>query len=153
MWCPAAIIIAVPLPKGPDEAIRRAAAADKGIDDDEAELDVFAVPEDARPWERKLAHLLQRKLHLPDYLLIWIFHIGILQIFFGAAVLCVAPVVHSYGMGPPFLLTCMIIGIYGNLGRRRQGDASAYSIFNNFQRLPGQLDADQIDHQVRRGQM
>jgi hypothetical protein len=35
---------------------------------------------------------------------------------------------------------------------RTQGEASAYSIFNpGVQRLPGQLDADQIDDQIRRG--
>jgi hypothetical protein len=44
---PAATILAVPLPKGPDEAIRRAAAADKGLDDDDAELDAFTLPEGA----------------------------------------------------------------------------------------------------------
>ncbi len=43
----AAIILAVPLPKGPDEAIRRAAAADKGLDDDEGE-DAFTLPEGAQ---------------------------------------------------------------------------------------------------------
>jgi hypothetical protein len=47
----------------------------------------------------------------------------------------------------------MLAAIFGNLGRRGAGDASAYSIFNNFQRLPGQLDADVVDQQVRRGQM
>jgi hypothetical protein len=47
----------------------------------------------------------------------------------------------------------MLLAIFLNLGRRNAGDASAYSIFNNFQRLPGQLDADVIDAQVRRGQM
>ena len=59
-----------------------------------------------------------------------------------------------YGLGPVFLLACMLAAIYANLGTRRQGEASAYSIFNDgFQRLPGQLDADVIDQQVRQGQM
>jgi hypothetical protein len=48
----------------------------------------------------------------------------------------------------------MIYAIFSNLGRRREGETSAYSIFNEgVVRLPGQLDADQIDDQMRRGQM
>ncbi len=35
-----------------------------------------------------------------------------------------------------------------------QGEMSAYSVFNEgVQRLPGQLDADAIDQQLRRGQL
>ncbi|KAL0055170.1 hypothetical protein WJX82_008128 [Trebouxia sp. C0006] len=36
---------------------------------------------------------------------------------------------------------------------RQQGEASAYSIFNNFQELPGQLNAHRLDDQLRHGQM
>ena len=46
--------------------------------------------------------------------------------------------------------------IFSNLSRRKAGDTrpSAYSIFNpGVQRLPGQLDADQIDGEIRQGRM
>nr|CAB3452935.1 unnamed protein product [Digitaria exilis] len=40
-----------------------------------------------------------------------------------------------------------------NLGRRQQGDVSAYSIFNeDFRELPGTLNADRIDRDIRAGQ-
>ena len=48
----------------------------------------------------------------------------------------------------------IVYTIFTNLGRKREGETSAYSICNEgVRRLPGQLDADQIDDQVRRGQM
>lgn len=36
-----------------------------------------------------------------------------------------------------------------NLGQRRQGEASAYSVFNNGVQLAGQLRAEQFDNEVR----
>lgn len=63
-------------------------------------------------------------------------------------------VANRYELGPIAFLGSCIALIYFNLGQRREGEASAYSIFNdNFQQLPGQLTADQLDDQVRRGQM
>ena len=38
----------------------------------------------------------------------------------------------------PQVATVFVLIIF-NLGRRREGEASAYSIFNNHQRLPGQV--------------
>ncbi|PNH12785.1 hypothetical protein TSOC_000321 [Tetrabaena socialis] len=57
------------------------------------------------------------------------------------------------GIGPPARAN-RCSGIFTNLGTRRAGEASAYSIFNRgVQRLPGQLDAGEIDRQMRQGQM
>eukprot|EP01039_Chlorochromonas_danica_P005416 gene5416-5957_t len=37
-----------------------------------------------------------------------------------------------------------------NLGERKEGELSAYSVFNrNFERLPGTLDAEQFDAEIR----
>lgn len=47
----------------------------------------------------------------------------------------------------------IILLIYINLGTRRPGEASAYSVFNNFVRLPGQLTAEVLDDQIRHGHM
>lgn len=42
--------------------------------------------------------------------------------------------------------------IFTNLGDRRQGSQSAYSIFNaGFQALPGQLSSDQLEREIRGG--
>jgi hypothetical protein len=44
----------------------------------------------------------------------------------------------------------IIILILTNLGRRKPGEASAYSIFNpGFRRLPGDFDEEQIDRAFR----
>ncbi|RZS11960.1 hypothetical protein BHM03_00043338, partial [Ensete ventricosum] len=40
-----------------------------------------------------------------------------------------------------------------NLGKKQHGDLSAYSIFNeDFQELPGTLNADRLDRDIRAGQ-
>ena len=52
--------------------------------------------------------------------------------------------------GPPFVLLTGFALVCGNLGRRRPGEASAYSIFNpGCARLPGQLTADDADDAAR----
>ncbi len=56
-------------------------------------------------------------------------------------------------VGPLYVLVSIVAVIYWNLGTRREGDASAYSIFNGFRELPGQLNAGALDEQIRRGQM
>lgn len=56
-------------------------------------------------------------------------------------------------LGPIYILGTIITLIAINLGRRTAGQPSAYSIFNNFQRMPGQLTAEDLDQQLRHGQM
>jgi len=56
-------------------------------------------------------------------------------------------------VGPVYVLCTLLAIIYSNLGRRRAGEASAYSIFNGGRELPGALNAAAIDDQMRRGQM
>lgn len=58
------------------------------------------------------------------------------------------------GLSAVYLLLAMMVFIFVNLGKKQEGEASAYSVFNpGVQRLPGQLDADEIDRQVRTGQI
>lgn len=65
----------------------------------------------------------------------------------------VAKLSASFGFGALFVLTTIVLLVFCNLGQRKPGEPSAYSIFNNFQELPGQLNAGVIDGQIRRGQM
>ena len=53
---------------------------------------------------------------------------------------------------PPFLIvSCVwLMWTYG-LGERGVGEESAYTVFNNFRALPGQMGADEIQRQVARG--
>jgi hypothetical protein len=106
-----------------------------------------------------LLHLnqcLQEKCHAPELLLVWLFQIGPARLLIAAAVLAGARLVYNLdpGFSAVYLLLAMIAAIYINLGTKQEGEASAYSVFNpGVRRLPGQLDADEIDRQIRQGQM
>jgi hypothetical protein len=56
-------------------------------------------------------------------------------------------------VGPLYVLATLLVLIFWNLGTRKPGEASAYSVFNGFRELPGQLNANRLDEQIRRGQM
>ena len=65
-----------------------------------------------------------------------------------------AKLASSFGLGPVYILLSIIAAIYANLGTRRPGEASAYTIFNDaFRPLMGQFTADAVDAHVRRGGM
>lgn len=64
-----------------------------------------------------------------------------------------APLAARFGVGELYVLGTIAALVFFNLGIRKEGEASAYSIFNDFRRLPGQLTADEVDRQVRAGQI
>lgn len=54
--------------------------------------------------------------------------------------------------GPLLLICAGIAAVFCGLGTRQAGTLSAYSLFNaGYERLPGQLSADDIDREVRGG--
>ena len=56
------------------------------------------------------------------------------------------------GVGPVYVLASIIVLIYANLGTRRPGEASAYTVFNDaFRPLLGQFRAEDVDANLRRG--
>ena len=113
----------------------------------------FTLPSSAPLWQRHTAHFLTNSLHLPETLVIWVFLVKS-WVWVTFLVWCAGAKLASWlELGPIYVLFTIVAVIYWNLGKRKEGEASAYSIFNNFQALPGQLQADDIDHQVRRGQM
>lgn len=135
------------------ERIRRATQGSSGPADDADDLK-FTIPPDLPAWQKPVARFFHQRLHLPDLLLLWIFHIGIHRILCLILFILVAPITARYDLGPVFVLSCIIAAIFTNLGKRREGEASAYSLFNeNIQRLPGELDAGVFDQQLRRGQL
>lgn len=59
-----------------------------------------------------------------------------------------------YYIGGPYIVMTVLLLMFMNLGKRKEGTLSAYSWFNTAgRRLPGDLNADVLDHQLRRGQM
>ncbi|KAI9087072.1 hypothetical protein K1719_031033 [Acacia pycnantha] len=64
-----------------------------------------------------------------------------------------APIAHKWDLGPVYIIATGFALILFNLGKRQAGDVSAYSIFNeDFRELPGTLNADRLDRDIRAGQ-
>ena len=47
------------------------------------------------------------------------------------------------------IVSAMVAIFTVGLGTRKEGEASAYSIFNGFNELPGAFNAAQLDDQMR----
>lgn len=161
-WCvivvPADVILVLRVAPLVSERIKRSThpggASTSGDDDDASDLK-FTIPADLPAWQRAVARFLQRRAKLPDLALAWIFQIGLNRIMCLLAFLALAPVAARFELGPIFVLTAIIAAIFTNLGKRREGEASGYSIFNDgVQRLPGEMiNAEALDQQLRRGEL
>ncbi|KAM6557470.1 hypothetical protein CsatB_004489 [Cannabis sativa] len=143
------LIVAVK-PKPPVKTLR------DGLDDDDDEDDEdlkFQLPPTSSRWKRMLYSFLHDKLKLPDILLMAIFTMSIKMWIIITMWFILAPVAHRWGIGPLYVLATGFAIILLNLGKRQPGDVSAYSIFNeDFRELPGTLNADRLDRDVRSGQ-
>uniref|UniRef100_A0A0E0B6Z3 SAYSvFN domain-containing protein n=1 Tax=Oryza glumipatula TaxID=40148 RepID=A0A0E0B6Z3_9ORYZ len=143
------LIVAV-APKPPANHLRD---GDGDDDDDEEEELKFKIPETTTWWKKKIFIFLRDKLRLPDILLMVLFSLGIKAWVLIAMWFLFAPIAQMYDVGPLFILGTGFLVILCNLGRRQQGDVSAYSIFNeDFRELPGTLNAERIDRDIRAGQ-
>uniref|UniRef100_A0A9I9D6G2 Ubiquitin-like domain-containing protein n=1 Tax=Cucumis melo TaxID=3656 RepID=A0A9I9D6G2_CUCME len=133
-------------PKPPAEHLR------DEFDEDEDDLK-FRLPESSSRLKKKVYTFLREKLKFPDILLVVVFSLSLKG---WAAILLwfiMAPVAHSWDLGPLYILGTGFCIILLNLGHRRSGEMSAYSIFNEgFRELPGTLNADRLDRDVRLGQ-
>ncbi|OAY63980.1 uncharacterized protein LOC109728545 [Ananas comosus] len=121
-------------------------------DDDDEELK-FQIPQTTNWWKRKIFLFLREKLRLPDILLMAIFSISLKVWACIILWFSLAPVAHRWDLGPIYILGTGFLVILLNLGKRQHGDLSAYSIFNEgFRELPGTLNAERIDRDIRAGQ-
>ncbi|XP_057520339.1 uncharacterized protein LOC130800747 [Amaranthus tricolor] len=137
-------------PKAPPKHIRA------GYDDDDEDEDdlKFQIPESTSRWKRKLFYILHDKLKLPDIVLLAIFSLSIKAWAFIILWFILAPVAHKWDLGPLYILGTGFAIIFWNLGHRQTGELSAYSIFNeDFRELPGTLNADRLDRDIRTGQL
>ncbi|XP_015696837.1 uncharacterized protein LOC102722801 isoform X2 [Oryza brachyantha] len=141
------LIVAV-APKSPANHL-----PDDADDDDEEEELKFKIPETTTWWKRRIFIFLRDKLRLPDILLMALFSLGMKAWVLIAMWFLFAPIAQTYDVGPLYILGTGFLVILCNLGRRQQGDVSAYSIFNeDFRELPGTLNAERIDRDIRAGQ-
>lgn len=141
------LIVAVK-PKPPVKHLR------DGFDDDDDDEDLkFQLPQSSSQWKRRLYSFLHNKLKLPDILLMAIFTLSLKAWAIIVLWFILAPVAHRWDLGPLYILGTGFVIIVLNLGQRKPGDVSAYSIFNeDFRELPGTLNADRLDRDIRAGQ-
>lgn len=119
----------------------------------ESEETKVRLPVNASAMERKLLLTLRHHWHLPESVLMVVFAVRLQSWLIFIAWLASIPIAHAVSIGPLYILGSLILVIFKNLGKRQPGEASAYSIFNGFQELPGQLNAGRLDDQLRHGQM
>ncbi|OMO93145.1 Ubiquitin [Corchorus olitorius] len=123
------------------------------VDDDDDDDLKFQLPQSTSRWQKKLYSFLHRRLKLPDIILMALFSLRLRTWALIILWFILAPVAHKWDVGPLYILGTGFCIIFLNLGRRQPGDVSAYSIFNeDFRELPGTLNADAIDRDVRTGQ-
>ncbi|PPS09389.1 hypothetical protein GOBAR_AA11245 [Gossypium barbadense] len=126
-------------------------------------IDKFQLPQSTSRWKKKLYSFLLNRLKLPDILLMAIFSLSLKAWILVILWFILAHVAHKWDLGPIYILGTGFCTIFLNLGRRQPGDVryplasklqflSAYSIFNeDFRELPGTLNADAIDRDIRTG--
>lgn len=150
------LVLIVPQRKAPTASIQArggTSASSPAADSSDSEPPSPLLPDSAPAWHRKLAAALTQR-GCPDLVLEWLFIIGPGRLLGLIMFLALAPLMGRLGLGPVWVLGAILVAIFTNLGKRRAGEASAYSIFNEgVERLPGQLDADVIDQQIRQGRM
>lgn len=102
--------------------------------------------------ERRAARALQRR-RVPDIFLPPVMYLLRPGVLIGTALwFAGAPLAARFSLGPIYVLGTILAVILTNLGTRKEGELSAYSVFNSGTRqLPGQLNADAIDQQIRAG--
>lgn len=68
-----------------------------------------------------------------------------LAVWFALMLVC-----RHYRLGQPFVITTLIVLMLSNLGERKPGEASAYTVFNDgMEALPGQLMMEDFEGELR----
>ncbi|KAK8481564.1 hypothetical protein V6N13_046967 [Hibiscus sabdariffa] len=134
-------------------AVKPRAPVGLSIDDDDEDLK-FQLPQSTSRWKKKVYSFLLNRLKLPDIILMAIFSLSLKAWALVILWFILAPIAHKWDLGPLYILGTGFCLIFLNLGRRQPGDVSAYSIFNeDFRELPGTLNADAIDRDIRTGRI
>lgn len=139
-----------------DRLVNLGLIASQDGDNASNEFDVFfRIPPLAPAWQRRTAMLLIQRLSIPESViapLLWVSWKVWASIFGWGLLVKLA----SYAeLGPIVIVGTIFAGIVLiGFSQRKDGSLSAYSLFNpQLQRLPGQLTAEQLDGQLRRGHM
>jgi hypothetical protein len=142
------------LQRADDAAGASAAAAD---DDEEEEPLRVRLAANAPAWQRRLAAAAREKGGASEGALALALAFGWRRAVGVGLWAAASSAAAARGLGPIFILATVFALILFNLnysGVRREGSLSAYSLFNpGLRRLPGEVTAEALDGQLRRGQM
>mmetsp|Transcript_18216 Transcript_18216/g.29116 ORF Transcript_18216/g.29116 Transcript_18216/m.29116 type:complete len:215 (+) Transcript_18216:135-779(+) len=125
------------------------AASNENIDDDDDD-DLPRIDRTRlSPMQLRVVRFLQFRCHFPEAIIHGL--ICVRKRTWGGTLawLIASRLSWMYDLGPVFLIVTGFAGIYFGLGTRKPGEASAYSIFNNFEELPGAYNAAQVENQLR----
>ena len=138
-------VVCVVRPTLPTETIRASVLDPAGEDDEETEINALFTVEN-----RWLVVQLE-KMQIPEWVVAPLTKIRLRSLAILGVWIMMSKVASYYHLGPVFFVMTIFSLICTNLGNRRRGKFSAYSIFNpGVQRLPGQLTAEQLDQEYRR---
>jgi hypothetical protein len=116
-------------------------------------LQRFKLHEAASPMQKYIATIMREKLKIPDLVLTVFFFLSLRAWLLIVIWFLLAPLAHQWDLGPVYIIVTAFSIIVFNLGKRQAGEASAYSIFNEgFRELPGTLNAERLDRDIRAGQ-
>ncbi|CAM6017537.1 unnamed protein product [Sphagnum balticum] len=141
-------MIAIVAPKAPPKHITT-----RNEDDEDDEDLRFKLHEAASPMQKYIATIMREKLKIPDLVLTVFFFLSLRAWLLIVIWFLLAPLAHQWDLGPVYIIVTAFSIIVFNLGKRQAGEASAYSIFNEgFRELPGTLNAERLDRDIRAGQ-
>mmetsp|Transcript_35324 Transcript_35324/g.59544 ORF Transcript_35324/g.59544 Transcript_35324/m.59544 type:complete len:214 (-) Transcript_35324:334-975(-) len=105
-------------------------------------------------WRGKCVSFLRNKCHCPDEFIGLLLSIRGWQWALFAVWSMLSRVAYVHELGPIYIIMTGFFLIFTNLGRRIEGEVSAYSVFNSdFRELPGNFNADRVDQHLRQGHM
>ncbi|KAI7845633.1 hypothetical protein COHA_000919 [Chlorella ohadii] len=148
-------VLAAVAPRPPPKAVRDAVSGGGGQEEDEDEDPLrLRLPANAPAWKRNTVRFLRQRLHVPEAALALLLRVSLRAWLALAAWMAGARLAARWELGPLYIIATILLLMLLNLGQRREGQWSAYSLFNpGMRRLPGQMTAEDLDRQVRRGQM
>mmetsp|Transcript_12326 Transcript_12326/g.23554 ORF Transcript_12326/g.23554 Transcript_12326/m.23554 type:complete len:214 (+) Transcript_12326:140-781(+) len=107
-----------------------------------------------RGWSGTILRVMRDTCHMPDEVIGLLLSVKHWQWTLLFLWLAASRVAYVYEWGPVYIILSGFVVIFTNLGRRREGEMSAYSVFNEgFRELPGTFNAADVDTHLRRGQM
>ncbi|KAK3272401.1 hypothetical protein CYMTET_19303 [Cymbomonas tetramitiformis] len=143
-------------PKVSPKPLSWLSAADQTEAEEEAEAKLLLrnLSRTAPAWKVRLVTFLKTRCRTPDDVILYVMNIPFWKWLLFASWAAASRVAARNEWGPIYLILTGFVVIFSNLGKRAEGEMSAYSVFNEgYQELPGTFNAERVDQQVRHGQM